>query len=182
MFHVKHGTRRVPHHPKELLHLMQVCSGKESVLEIGSRYGDTLRMMASMVSKRVVSIDLPNEPPWGNDSQAELERTVKNLKETIDTHLFIGDSTDPKIVKEVKTLGPFDVVFIDGDHRYEGVKQDWENYGHLGDIVIFHDITQPQPKERQEMGVWRLWAEIQGIKHEFIGDGSKMGLGIWNAS
>jgi hypothetical protein len=35
-----------------------------------------------------------------------------------------------------------DVLFIDGDHSYEGVKADWDAYKSFlepGSIVIFHD-------------------------------------------
>ena len=63
-------------------------------------------------------------------------------------------------------------MFIDGDHSYRGVKQDWEMYGHLGKQVIFHDI-----KIGNGLGVSQLWNEIEGDKEEYIAPGSKMGIG-----
>lgn len=71
----------------------------------------------------------------------------------------------------------FDVIFIDGDHSYTGVKMDFvkslpllnEN-GHL----IFHDINSSLCP-----GVKRLWDEIKHEKCiEFI-SGEKCGIGIW---
>jgi len=37
----------------------------------------------------------------------------------------------------------FDLVFIDGDHRLNGIKTDWENVGKYAKYVIIHDINQP---------------------------------------
>ena len=174
------GSKYLPHHPKELSHLLSLAVEADSILEIGSRYGTVLYLLAgAMRGNKVVSIDLPNAPPWGNDSRADLERYGRDLRKIgFDAKIHIGDSHDDRAIKFAKDNGPYDLVFIDGDHTYEGAKKDWENYGPLGKVVVFHDIIKPGPKERQELGVWRLWEEIKGNKTEFIGEGSKMGLGI----
>lgn len=170
----------VPHHPEELRRILELASQARSILEIGSRYGHTLDLMCrTTITKRAVAVDLPGVFPWGEDSESELKKAVSGLRDDgYEVHLFIGDSTDLDIVDSVKSLGPFDLVFIDGDHRYQGVRTDFENYGHLGKTVVFHDIVQPKPDERQELEVWKFWRELKGNKEEFIGVNSKMGLGI----
>lgn len=177
------ADRKVPHHPEELAKLLQLASQARSILEIGSRYGEVLKLMAQRSRERggakIVAVDLPNVFPWGEDSEQTLRGNVESLKKSgFDVHLFIADSTDPDTVAAVHDLGPFDLVFIDGDHRYEGVRLDWLNYGPLGKVVVFHDIVKPRPNERQELGVWKLWQEIEGNKEEYVGAGSNMGLGI----
>lgn len=60
-----------------------------------------------------------------------------------------------------------DLLFIDGDHLYGGVKKDFEMYSPLVDnngIIIFHDIL-PQKQENQ-CEVERYWNEIKE-KHEY---------------
>jgi len=174
-----------PHHPEELEKLLSWCEGANSILEIGSRYGFVLMDLARRSNaKRVVSVDLPNVGDWGNDSEETLKNNIQALKEEgRDAHLFLGDSKDPDIIQKVKSLGPYDFIFIDGDHRYEGVCGDWRNYGLMGDAVVFHDIVQPKPGERQSLEVWRLWEIIKQIYDgtdcitEFIGKDSKMGIG-----
>jgi predicted O-methyltransferase YrrM len=178
------ADRFVPHNELEYAQLLKWARGSRSILEIGSRYGYTLVNLAHVMEGkgRIVSIDFPGAGPWGNsDSEAYLRDNVNLLRsEGYNAHLYICDSRDQMVVNGIRFLAPFDFVFIDGDHTYEGVKADWENYGPLGKCVAFHDIVQPKPGERQELGVWRLWAEIRKdhVTQEFIAPGSKMGIGL----
>ena len=170
-----------PHHPLEYARLLEWAKGAKSILEIGSRYGYTLLdLAAGMDGKgKIVCVDLPGTFPWGEaDSQTILMENVAMLRGWgHSVTALLEDSHDPAVVELVRTKGPYDFVFIDGDHTYEGVKQDWENYGPLGKTVVFHDIVRPKSGERQELGVWRLWQEIAGTKEEFVAPDSKMGIG-----
>ncbi|WP_400193331.1 class I SAM-dependent methyltransferase [Hymenobacter sp. B81] len=52
-------------------------------------------------------------------------------------------------------LGPFDVVFIDGDHRYEAVRRDTERVFaellHPQSVVVWHDASRQPGQPRWEV-------------------------------
>lgn len=173
-------SRECPHHPEELKYLLALASKATSILEIGSRYGECLALMARQINGRVVAVDLPGVQPWGYpDSEDHLRAVVQQLNlEGFPAHLVIGDSTSEEVINQVRDLGPYDLVFIDGDHRYEGVKKDWENYGPMGKVVVFHDIVRHPDGARNAPQVWRLWEEIQGNKSQYIAKDSLMGVGV----
>ena len=76
-------------------------------------------------------------------------------------HAVTGSSHDSTTLDLVKTIfagAPIDVLFIDGDHSYEGVKQDYEMYRSLvrpGGIIAFHDIIHTKFENCHVDVFWR---------------------------
>jgi predicted O-methyltransferase YrrM len=163
-----------------------------SYLEIGSWTGQSIKAVAEILPKgsRIVSVDMPFKETKG----IALRKMMDDLKRAgYDTHLFLGDSGDVNIVRQVRPLGPFDAVFIDGDHRFPYVKSDWENYGTLGRIVGFHDISRDMPKDQFGGGPHQAHSFWEGFKNgykhvEFISDKTRtrtdfsLGIGVVWAS
>lgn len=142
---------------EEFVGLLSYMKGSKSALEIGSRYGESLRWIANNCAdrSRIVSVDLGVCVDTGQDCKPWWYDVGDHLaKRQFDVHLVQGDSHNPEVVEKVRGLGPYDFIFIDGDHSYDGVKADWENYGPMGKIVAFHDIIGvPDVK--------RFWNEIK---------------------
>lgn len=100
---------------------------------------------------------------------------------------FQGSSHSPEYRRWRESLGPVDLVMIDGDHSYEGVKLDFEinrEYPHR--FLAFHDIANPHPLIQ---GVAQLWSELEGHKVEIVCphtelglEHTTMGIGIWSAA
>lgn len=167
-----------------------VESGALSYLEVGSGRGDSFHAIVSAMppGSRAVSVDFP-ENKWGFvGGRRHLLLAIEDLRaKGYDVDLIEGDSQDKSVIERAGASAPFDVVFIDGDHSYDGAKSDWLNYGQLGKIVGFHDIAY----EKNETHPWggvevkRLWQEIrEGHRYqEFIEVEGNMGIGvIWNAN
>lgn len=156
-----------------------------SYLEIGARHGDTFFEIMTALPKgsKGVAVDLPGGM-WGtNKSRTALEEACSALRSHgYDVRCVFGDSLSAGIRQIVMVEGPYDAALIDGDHRYEGVKADWENYGRFASLVAFHDIVgegQAEKVHGNPVEVPRLWTELKaGHEHvEFVDEGSMMGIG-----
>ncbi len=160
---------QVPYEIKELLKIIKRSKPK-ALLEIGTAYGGTLFLfcMVSDPEAIIISIDLPKGPFGGGypSWRAPLYKAFARGNQQI--YLLREDSHDLSTFEKVRNIlnkRKLDVLFIDGDHSYKGVKSDFKMYSRLvkkGGLIIFHDIVPGSPN--LVGGVPIFWNEI---KHKF---------------
>jgi predicted O-methyltransferase YrrM len=172
----------------EILRLLEKIkpSHPKYVLEIGTCNGGTLLLLSQVAREdaRIISVDLPlglyggGYPAW----KCPFYQSFARKGQTI--HLIRADShvlnTREKVVSILQNQ-QLDLLFIDADHSYEGVKRDFEMYFPLvreGGAVILHDIAPHSPGSN--CGVDQYWNEVKAkYEHiEFIEDCDQHGAGL----
>jgi predicted O-methyltransferase YrrM len=161
----------------------------KNVCEIGTFRGGTLFVWCQIAAEdaNIFSIDLPGGEFGGGYHERCLPFFGSFRKERQALHCLRGDSHSPLVRDQFsEKLGHrrLDFLFIDGDHRYAGVKQDYEDYSPFvrsGGVIAFHDIVRRADEPTVE--VWRFWNEIkQQHRHaEFVETGRerrRIGLGL----
>ena len=154
------------------------------VLEVGAYTGGTLWwwLQEAAVGATVVSVDTYD---GANFAQQVDNRALYPLWTPEDVELVVieGDSRRPRTRNQILEHGPYDWIFLDGDHLYRSARSDWESYGKSareGSVVVFHDILEF--KRHPEIEVHQLWREIRAqgyLTQELVAKGSAWGgLGL----
>ncbi|MDI3545103.1 MAG: 1-O-methyltransferase [Rikenellaceae bacterium] len=163
-FIIRHGYRaftiftQLTKIERLLLYKLALSLKENSVIvEIGSYLGASASFLASAAKEKnhiVFCVDT-----WKNDAMSEGERDTFDefCKNTQHLQKYIR-TLRGKSVEIAKTFNnEIDLLFIDGDHSYEGVRADveaWLPKVKDGGIVVFHDIG---------------WAEgVQRVVNEYI--------------
>jgi len=166
----------------EILELLKILNEVKPkiILEIGTLEGGSLFLFTRIASRDaiIISVDLP-PAPFLFKLRTPLYKTFTSKDQQL--HLIRKDSHDKATLEKVKVIlnnRKIDVLFVDGDHTYEGVKKDFEMYTPLvrqNGIVALHDIL-PQPS----CEVNRFWDEIKSqYEHvEIIEDRKQNEAGI----
>jgi len=75
--------------------------------------------------------------------KATLKRIMDNNGYNHPIELIPGNSQEQRVINYIQnTIGPVDMLYIDGDHSYRGVKADFKNYAPLvspGGIIVLDD-------------------------------------------
>jgi predicted O-methyltransferase YrrM len=170
--------------PTELIQFASMIANKKprSVLEIGTNRGGTLFVLCRLANPfaNVISLDLPGGKFGGGYRwfQALLFQQFPSRGQRL--HLIRDDSHKLDVRERVAAIlhdQKLDLLFIDGDHTYQGVRTDFEMYSPLvraGGMIAFHDIVQ-HPADL-ECGVCDFWNEIKiRYRHEEITENSNQG-------
>jgi predicted O-methyltransferase YrrM len=154
--------------PEEIVWLMKLVGTLRPrfLLEIGTATGGTLYLLARAAGTdaRLATIDLEQRyDPSLLNSFARGQQQIS---------LIVGASAEEETMRRVHAFFPdgLDLLFIDGDHSYEGIRQDFERYAHLvrpGGAVVFHDIVDDNLTRfgiatgSRSDGVPRFWRELK---------------------
>ena len=120
-------------------------------LEIGTREGDSLRVVFEEASDKLHSVWVADL--WTADYGGSGRGNHQHIDQLLDDFNFEGRRVflDGNSRDTIPALMPekaewFDLVLVDGDHSYEGGQADLENVWPLvrwGGAIVFHDITHP---------------------------------------
>lgn len=141
-------------------------------LELGiGKGGSFLMNVMFLTANKYTAVD--NISYWNDVQLQSINEKIDFLKNENKNVEFHNKTTDDFFITNTDK---FDVIFIDADHSYEGVKKDYENSLKVinkGGYIIFHDINSANCE-----GVVKIWNDNKTEKDiEYIFS-NKCGIGI----
>lgn len=136
----------------------------EVILEIGlGKAGSSWALSKLDGVDLMIGIDLPGGPWGGGPEVGQMQFVADHTPAT--RHYIAGNSHNGEALQAVKkSLGErqVDLLFIDGDHSYGGVKTDYLLFSPFvrpGGLIAFHDICEHDPSTGCEVKRW--WDEMK---------------------
>ena len=173
VFNTYEGIIKPQQKKSEIIQLLELLKPQKLcvIIEIGTMKGGTLFLLSKIAANNaiIISIDLPRAKFGGGypKYRIPLYKGFASQNQRIfliraNSHLKSTFEKVQNILKDKKV----DLLFLDGDHSYMGVKNDFEMYkpflGKRGNVG-FHDIAY---SPEQYTNVHKFWNEIKQ-KYEY---------------
>ena len=136
--------------PVECACLLGHAAGKTRLAEIGVWEGGTTRRLREAMAPGATLIAIDPYPPG---------RSGLNYQKIIAAHevaavqkgtvIWLRQRSVDALQNPCVRAALFDFVFVDGDHTYEGLRQDWEGWAPLigpGGVIALHDSLAVEGK------------------------------------
>ncbi len=147
----------------KLLELVDILKPKK-ILELGVYHGGTVMAWTHVATPDalIIGVDLPGGEFGGGFDPEQAMRIKALAKENQKIELLPLNTHLQSTFDLIAQYGEFDFIFIDADHTYEGVKQDFELYSKLlrkDGLIAFHDIVEHIHHPGVE--VQKFWIELK---------------------
>ena len=124
-----------------------------SYIEIGCRWGGTFVLTTEYLKRfnnitESVAVDIFDSPVMQYCARQPETRFLKMNSQSVEFANYMHEKS-------------FDLIFIDGDHSYQGVSNDYEKTKNSGKIYVFHDIVNAACP-----GVVQFWNELKNKEND----------------
>lgn len=168
---LNHGVASLRLDEAALLYRLARGSEPGTIVELGRFKGGSTFIFASAMpaGSRLWSVDLhvPESPELTGDVlDRELADALERYGLARNVELVVGDSRTVDLPP-----APFELLFVDGDHSYEGARADLERWGELvrpGGHVLFHDAVDTAGYGNVYPGVAQVVAELEREDPRFV--------------
>ena len=151
---------------EEIIPFAELCRARSPrvLVEIGTAYGGVLYILARYLTslKKIVCID-SDERYFNIGFFRQRARFMKAFAPDKEIHCITGNSHASLVEAELLRIlngDKIDILFIDGDHSYEGAMDDFERYGKYvaqDGVIAFHDIVY----SKYNTNASRAWVTIK---------------------
>ncbi len=168
-----HGSTM--HHHYHILYDIRTLLGptKKIYTEIGSFNGGSLSLMLSHDYETEMNCIDPLH--LEKTDRSIIEKNIEKYnKHNYKINIMQNFSTDKNLLKKLdETNFKTDILFIDGDHSYEGVMNDFNNfekYVNSGGWIIFDDYEDWEYSPDVKLAVNNIVSNLNKEKYEVIGN------------
>lgn len=154
--------------------IYDICTSIEheniTYLEIGTFAGGSASLISSHPKvKKVISIDLG----YPIDKSIPIENVSKFKHNECEYFYIQGDSTNQETISKLKSISTkIDILLIDGNHNYDWVINDFNNYCDFvkkGGYIIFDDYKDEKYSPEVRIAVDELINTLDETKFQIIG-------------
>jgi predicted O-methyltransferase YrrM len=174
--------------PREALNNIQFSSGlgdsawllyalcrsikPQVAVEIGSARGKSACFVGTALKENgkghLYAIDPHTQTKWNDFESVDTYNVMSANLDRLGLQSVVSIVRKTSLEALTDWQQKIDLIFIDGDHSYEGVRADWEGFrpfiSEFG-LVVFHDTLwelRPDPKwARSDMGVPKIVEELR---------------------
>jgi len=153
----QYGLQQIDAEWLEFIKFLNIVNPK-TVIEIGTCTGGSACTF-SYFAKNLICVDHQN---FFRNKEPIAERCTLYVVPQ-DSHSDFCKFNVGEVLKRNK-LGKADLLFIDGDHKFKGAKNDYLYYKKLlnpDGYVVFHDILESNHHKKQNCTVFRFWQSIK---------------------
>jgi predicted O-methyltransferase YrrM len=155
-----------------LLYGLTKAAKPKVIVEIGSARGKSACFIGMALKEnregQLYAIDPHVQTDWNDSESVNTFNIIRKNIQKLNLQEYVQIIRQPSDVAAKDWDLPIDILFIDGDHSYEGVKRDWNFFSPFVKsfgFVIFHDTfweLKPDPTYwRPNMGVPKFVEELR---------------------